>query len=74
MLIYKFFIITDNGRVYIEAEAEDKDSEWVYLKNGKIPRNLIDGEITEERVISVDSQLQCGLNSWDALIQKPENY
>lgn len=74
ILIYKFFIKTESGRVYVEVEGEGKDSEWVYLKSGKIPRHLIDGEILEEWALSVDSQPSPGVNSWDAHIQRLESY
>lgn len=72
-LIYKFFLKTDTGRVYIETEAEDKDGQWIYVKNGKIPRHLIDGEISEEWVTSVDSQLQQSQSLWVAATPQPES-
>lgn len=53
MLILKFHIRTPGNRIYIEEEAKldnwghYKDKEFVYLKDGKVPRSLIEGDIEE---------------------------
>ena len=68
MLILKFFIKKSNGSIYVEDEARVdnsgsyKDADYVYLKEGKIPRELIDGEIEEQWLASSKSEEESGLD------------
>ncbi len=51
MLILKFHIKHNNQRIYIESEAKSEDyvdSRYVYLKDGKIPKSMVEGDIEEE--------------------------
>lgn len=53
MLFLKFWVKTDTGRTYIECPADQdengsySDKQYVYIENGKIARNLIEGDIEE---------------------------
>ena len=73
MKIFKFFVITENGRVYIETEGLRQDLGWVYLKKGKVPKTLIDGDVLEEEVHGVDSQPQQYPYLWVHPTQQQEN-
>lgn len=68
-IILKFHIKASNGnRIYVEDEAkldeygDYSDRDFIYLKEGKIPRSLIDGEIDVDSIsdeeIGQDSLVQ----------------